>query len=165
MYHLRVRFPADYPFKPPKIQFETKVYHPNIKTDTGEICNDVLVSNWSPTLNVRYVYTTLHELLKSPNVDHPLEPEIAQEFASDRATFDKKAISLTGAWDPVNTKILNKIVRADYENLHPDRGLRHQAYTREYHQMRHEAKEEEMRAAIARAVGAMLAKNAAARAA
>ena len=29
--------------------------------------------------------------VKSPNVDHPLEPEIAQEFASDRATFDKKA--------------------------------------------------------------------------
>ena len=90
-FQLDLKFPTEYPFKPPKIKFETKVYHPNIKTDTGEICNDVLVSNWSPTLNVRYVYTTLHELLKSPNVDHPLEPEIAQEFASDRATFDKKA--------------------------------------------------------------------------
>jgi ubiquitin-conjugating enzyme E2 D/E len=53
--------------------------------------NDVLVSNWSPTLNVRYIFTTLHELLKSPNTDTPLEPEIAQVWSEDRKKFDKIA--------------------------------------------------------------------------
>ena len=76
--------------------------------------NDVLVSNWSPTLNVRYIFTTLHELLKTPNAErarrvppslffsfslliraarrsHPLEPEIAQEYTSNKAEFEKKA--------------------------------------------------------------------------
>jgi len=28
----------NYPFKCPKIKFVTKIYHPNIKTEEGEIC-------------------------------------------------------------------------------------------------------------------------------
>ena len=33
-----IDFTDNYPFKCPKILFITKIYHPNIKTDTGEIC-------------------------------------------------------------------------------------------------------------------------------
>ena len=30
VFSLNIRFPADYPFKSPKITFTTKVYHPNV---------------------------------------------------------------------------------------------------------------------------------------
>ena len=33
-----IDFSDNYPFKCPKVQFVTKIYHPNVKTDTGEIC-------------------------------------------------------------------------------------------------------------------------------
>ncbi len=38
LFLLEINIPTTYPFEPPKIRFETKIWHPNISSQTGAIC-------------------------------------------------------------------------------------------------------------------------------
>ena len=91
---LRLEFPTQYPFKPPKLVFATKVYHPSVLLETGEVCGDVL-GNWGPTLNAEHCLMTVFSLLQDPQPDHPLDDKIAEQLAKKPKEFEKAAKKYT----------------------------------------------------------------------
>ena len=90
VYFLNIHFPADYPFKPPKVNFTTRIYHPNINAN-GNICVDILKDQWSPALTIAKVLLSISALLTDANPDDPLVPEIAHIYKTDRSKYEATA--------------------------------------------------------------------------
>ncbi|KAI4837160.1 ubiquitin-conjugating enzyme E2 [Plasmodium brasilianum] len=88
---LDITIPNDYPYNPPKIKFNTKIWHPNISSQTGAICLDVLKNEWSPALTIRTALLSIQALLSDPQPDDPQDAEVAKMYKENYSLFLKTA--------------------------------------------------------------------------
>ncbi|KAL3857451.1 hypothetical protein ACJMK2_012121 [Sinanodonta woodiana] len=94
-FKIQIDFPAEYPFKPPKITFKTKIYHPNID-EKGQVCLPIIsAENWKPATKTDQVLQSLASLINDPEPEHPLRADLAEEFTKDKKKFMKNAEEFT----------------------------------------------------------------------
>ena len=73
----------------------TKVLHPNIVEDTGEVSLDSLDRQWSPALSLIKVTLSVVSLLDDPNFDSPVNAELARLHADDPAEYERTVKAFT----------------------------------------------------------------------
>jgi len=76
VFALNVMIPDNYPFSPPRITFETPIYHCNVN-DSGKICLDILQGSWSPSCSVPKCLEAIRIMMKDPDTNYALRQWIA----------------------------------------------------------------------------------------
>ncbi|KAF2205835.1 hypothetical protein GQ43DRAFT_436708 [Delitschia confertaspora ATCC 74209] len=90
-YSVDIKIPSDYPFRPPIMKFETRIWHPNVSSQTGAICLDTLSSQWSPVLTIKSALISLQSLLSTPEPKDPQDAEVATMLIRNPAEFEHVA--------------------------------------------------------------------------
>ncbi|KAI8911522.1 ubiquitin-conjugating enzyme/RWD-like protein [Gorgonomyces haynaldii] len=63
--------------QPPKVRFKTRIVHPNVDYDTGEICLDLLKDRWAPVYTLEQTVEAIRDLMRHPATDSPLNVDAA----------------------------------------------------------------------------------------
>lgn len=86
-FELGVEIPEKYPNEPPKVVFKTRICHPNIHFESGEICLDLLTTNWSPVFTIYSTLEAINLLLDNPEPNSPLNVDAALLFRADQVGY------------------------------------------------------------------------------
>jgi len=117
-FSLDLTFSEEFPNKPPKVRFTTKMFHPNIYTD-GSICLDILQNQWSPIYDIAAILTSIQSLLCDPNPNSPANSEAAQLFQSNKREC-VCAVSAPRGLTPARPRYhrrVHEIVELSWQNL------------------------------------------------
>eukprot|EP00928_Gymnodinium_smaydae_P054067 TRINITY_DN37906_c0_g1_i1.p1 TRINITY_DN37906_c0_g1~~TRINITY_DN37906_c0_g1_i1.p1 ORF type:complete len:199 (-),score=55.38 TRINITY_DN37906_c0_g1_i1:95-691(-) len=124
VFTIDIQIPEDYPYNPPKMKFDTKIWHPNISSQTGAICLDVLGKEWSPALTIRTALLSIQALLSAPEPSDPQDAEVATQFKTNRALFSSTAKFWTESYamersvgDPAKVTQLAEMLGKDEDTI------------------------------------------------
>lgn len=90
LFSFELKFPADYPFKSPKLICKTSVFHPNIDSE-GHVCLKVLREGWMPTYDLNSILVSLLCIFEYISGEDALNTEAGHLFDQDYEEFVKKA--------------------------------------------------------------------------
>ncbi|KAK7275974.1 hypothetical protein RIF29_17102 [Crotalaria pallida] len=94
IFFLDIIFPTDYPFKPPQVIFETRIYHCNVDPEE-HVSMGILKDGWSPALTISKVLLAVRSILTNPDPYNAVVPGIAHLYLGDRAKHDDVAAECT----------------------------------------------------------------------
>jgi len=98
-FDVEITVPLRYPFVSPKCRFLTKIWHPNVDHKTGEVC----LQDIPPSLLLIKILIHYQGLLSNPDVDEPMDLDVARQARDLPEVFAATARHWTWAFaSPTN---------------------------------------------------------------
>ena len=98
LFRLRIEFQYEHPFKPPKVLFINKMWHPKISVTRGAIClAQISPENWKPAFEISTILLSIRAMLVNPGDmeikdGQFLNKEACDEYLSNREIYNRKAL-------------------------------------------------------------------------
>ncbi|KAH7731584.1 ubiquitin carrier protein [Aphelenchoides avenae] len=87
-FQLKINLPSEYPFKPPTVHFLTPIWHPNVSSQTGFVCLDILKDQWAASLTLRTILLSVQALMSAPETSDPQDAVVASQYTNKRPLFE-----------------------------------------------------------------------------
>ncbi len=123
------------------MKFDTKIWHPNISSQTGAICLDILRNEWTPALTIRTAMLSLQALLCAPEpgrhadlLDDPQDAEVAKQYKGDRELFMTTAKYWTENFakpEPSKEEKIKKLIDMGFAKLLSEEALQRYDFNEE----------------------------------
>ncbi|EGR32359.1 protein kinase domain protein [Ichthyophthirius multifiliis] len=72
IFEIKINLNQNYPIQAPQMIFKTRIFHPNIHWETGEICLDIIKDQWTPSWTLESLCRAIQQLMSNPNANSPL---------------------------------------------------------------------------------------------
>lgn len=95
MFRVRLVLERGFPAVPPRAFFLTKLFHPNVAADSGEVCVNTLKRDWRPELGLEHALLALKCLLIAPNPESALNADAAALLQDEYDAYFQRAKLLT----------------------------------------------------------------------
>jgi ubiquitin-conjugating enzyme E2 S len=92
---IKLEIGEEFPQKPPKGYFLTKIFHPNVSEDTGAICVSTLSHDWTETMGLDHLLLTIRCLMIEPNAESALNEEAGRLLLENYADYCARAKLMT----------------------------------------------------------------------
>jgi len=98
LFFMNVKFPEEYPLKPPEVYYVTPIYHLNVNPRAPRSSEDIPLGNislsilswWKPEYKMREVFINIFGLFYKANPESPYGLDRAEEFRENRVIYEEK---------------------------------------------------------------------------
>ena len=94
-FQIKLEISDEFPQKPPKGYFLTKVFHPNVHPETGAICLSTLSQDWTEDMGLDHLLLTVRCLLIEPNPESALNEEAGRLLLENYDDYCARAKLMT----------------------------------------------------------------------
>ncbi|XP_017134594.1 ubiquitin-conjugating enzyme E2-22 kDa-like [Drosophila miranda] len=95
---LDIKVPDTFPFNPPKVRFLTRVWHPNVSSESGAFSERLLKDSWVVSSSLRAFLLSLQVWLSAGEPDYIEDMEVGLQFKEHQDMFQLTAQHWTNAY-------------------------------------------------------------------